>query len=98
MLTYRPVRSILFDVQFSLPRRHGRIAWTPCREEAAVDPQAEGIVIASSQGSSTLHVYSRRHRNAHLGSFRVDAVALALDDPLRIDPSGYDPRAIAGRR
>jgi 3-phytase len=259
-LTYRPVRVFLFDVLFSLPRHQRRLAWTPCREEAIVDPQAEGIVIdqdegvlyvavetvgiytlklddrlprfmivgrghlmdvaqtfglpyqatpddgefsceyqptepptpdtivadgtprfagrhlqidvegltiyygkresgyliASSQGSSTLHVYSRLPSNRHLGSFQVegveetdgldvanvplgafpfgllvvhngaapeprdtspinefeydgstqwkfvrwDSVALAFDDPLRIDPFGHDPRrhATSGRR
>lgn len=53
-LSYRLVRAILFDVTFSLPAGQRRLAWTPCREEADVDPQAEGIVV--DQQKSVLYV------------------------------------------
>jgi 3-phytase len=49
-LTYRTVRAFVFDVQFSLPSHTGSLSWTPCREEAAVDPQAEGIVVDQDTG------------------------------------------------
>ena len=49
-LTYRTVRGFVFDVTFSLSIDGQPLRWTPCREEAAVDPQAEGIVVDQEKG------------------------------------------------
>jgi 3-phytase len=43
-LTYSIVRSFLFDTSFELLDAHGAsYAWTPCREAASEEPQAEGV-------------------------------------------------------
>ena len=45
-LTYRVVRTFLFDTSFDLRDEHGaRYAWTPCREAALEEPQSEGLVV-----------------------------------------------------
>jgi len=45
-LSYRVVRTFLFDTSFSLRDEHGvRYAWTPCREAALEEPQSEGLVV-----------------------------------------------------
>jgi 3-phytase len=49
-LTYRTVRAFVVDVMFSLAVGGQRLPWTPCREEATVDPQAEGIVVDQEKG------------------------------------------------
>lgn len=43
-LSYREVRTFVFDTHYSLNNATGApYAWTPCREDALDDPQAEGI-------------------------------------------------------
>jgi 3-phytase len=49
-LTYRTLRAFFFDALFSLPMGQQQLSWTPCREDAAVDPQAEGIVVDQQKG------------------------------------------------
>jgi 3-phytase len=45
-VSYRPVRELRFPSRFSLRDARGRrYAWTPCREDAADDPQLEGLVV-----------------------------------------------------
>jgi 3-phytase len=54
-LTYRLVRTFLFDTSFELVNEVGvPYAWTPCREAAAEEPQSEGIV--SDSANDTLFV------------------------------------------
>jgi 3-phytase len=49
---YRRVREYRFDPVFRVPNPDGpgHIRWTPCREEAAIDPQFEGIVVDRELG------------------------------------------------
>ena len=48
-LTYRVVRTFLFDTSFDLVNQVGvPYTWTPCREAALEEPQAEGIVMDST--------------------------------------------------
>ena len=54
-LTYRVVRTFLFDTSFDLVDEHGAgYAWTPCREAALEEPQSEGLVVDSR--NDTLYV------------------------------------------
>lgn len=44
-LTYATTRTFLFDTSFDLKDERGRrYRWTPCREAALEEPQAEGVV------------------------------------------------------
>jgi 3-phytase len=44
-LTYRVVRTFLFDTSFDLKdSKGGRYTWTPCREAVEEEPQSEGLV------------------------------------------------------
>jgi 3-phytase len=44
-LTYRVVRTYLFDTSFELSDQAGHpYSWTPCREAVAEEPQSEGLV------------------------------------------------------
>jgi 3-phytase len=44
-LTYRVVRTFLFDTSFDLKdSKGGRYSWTPCREAVEQEPQSEGLV------------------------------------------------------
>ena len=53
-LNYRMVRVFVFHPVFTLPTSQGSLTWTPCRENAADDPQPEGIVVDQEQ--DTLYV------------------------------------------
>ena len=54
-LSYRFVRTFLFDTSFTLRDEHGvRYNWTPCREAALEEPQSEGLVVDSV--NDTLYV------------------------------------------
>ena len=54
-LSYRFVRTFLFDTSFKLRDEHGvRYDWTPCREAALEEPQSEGLVVDSV--NDTLYV------------------------------------------
>jgi 3-phytase len=54
-LSYRFVRTFLFDTTFNLRDEHGvRYDWTPCREAAFEEPQSEGLVVDSV--NDTLYV------------------------------------------
>jgi len=54
-LSYRVVRTFLFDTSFDLRDEHGAsYAWTPCREAALEEPQSEGVVVDSV--NDTLYV------------------------------------------
>jgi len=54
-LSYRFVRTFLFDTSFTLRDEHGaRYDWTPCREAALEEPQSEGLVVDSV--NDTLYV------------------------------------------
>ena len=45
-LSYRFVRTFIFDTSFNLRDEHGvRYDWTPCREAALEEPQSEGLVV-----------------------------------------------------
>ena len=47
-LSYRVVRTFLFDTSFTLRNEHGvRYDWTPCREATLEEPQSEGLVVDS---------------------------------------------------
>lgn len=48
---YRRVREYRFPSVFSLRNKAGRrFAWSPCREDAADDPQLEGLVVDQTKG------------------------------------------------
>lgn len=54
-LSYRLVRTFLFDTSFNLLDEHGvSYDWTPCREAALEEPQSEGLVVDSI--NDTLYV------------------------------------------
>ena len=54
-LSYRLKRTFLFDTSFNLKDEHGmRYAWTPCREAALEEPQAEGLLF--DVANETLYV------------------------------------------
>jgi 3-phytase len=54
-LSYRFVRTFLFDTSFNLRDENGtRYDWTPCREAALEEPQSEGLVVDSV--NDTLYV------------------------------------------
>lgn len=54
-LSYRFVRTFLFDTSFNLRDESGtRSDWTPCREAALEEPQSEGLVVDSV--NDTLYV------------------------------------------
>jgi 3-phytase len=54
-LSYRVVRTFLFDTSFDLRDEQGvSYAWTPCREAALEEPQSEGLVVDSV--NDTLYV------------------------------------------
>ena len=54
-LSYRFVRTFLFDTSFSLRDQNGtRYDWTPCREAGLEEPQSEGLVVDSV--NDTLYV------------------------------------------
>ena len=54
-LTYRLIRSFLFDTSFELLDEQGdTYAWTPCREAVQEEPQSEGLVFDTA--SNTLYV------------------------------------------
>jgi len=47
-LSYRVVRTFLFDTSFELRDEQGaEYAWTPCREAPLEEPQSEGLVVDS---------------------------------------------------
>jgi 3-phytase len=49
-LSYRRVRELRFSPDFTLGRGASRYSWTPCREDAADDPQFEGLVVDQQNG------------------------------------------------
>ncbi len=54
-LSYRVVRTFLFDTSFDLRDAQGAsYSWTPCREAALEEPQSEGVVVDSV--NDTLYV------------------------------------------
>jgi 3-phytase len=54
-LSYRLVRTFLFDTSFDLEDENGTdYSWTPCREAALEEPQSEGLVVDSL--NDTLYV------------------------------------------
>ncbi len=78
-LTYRSKRLFLFDTSFELPGAGGHYAWTPCREAALEEPQAEGLEFDEVNGTlyvafETIGLYRLRMRES-----RPSFVAVGLD-------------------
>jgi 3-phytase len=79
-LTYRLVRTFLFDTSFDLNDQDGdRYAWTPCREAVQDEPQSEGVVFDSV--NDTLYVAFET-----IGLYRIPFTK-AMPDLVRIGRS-----------
>lgn len=76
-LTYRVVRTFLFDTSFRLEDRRGETyAWTPCREAIEEEPQSEGLVFDVT--NETLYVAFET-----IGLYRID-VTKSTPDLVRV--------------
>lgn len=87
-VSYKKTREFNFDPVFSLraPQAKGSLDWTPCREDAADDPQFEGVVVDAER--NTLYAAQELvgiwrvplHRG---GPFTVDVPARHLFEPTK---------------
>ena len=92
-LTYRVVRTFLFDTSFDLKdAKGGRYAWTPCREAVEEEPQSEGIAGRAERRGAGSERHARR--NQWLRSGWGDAVPVCQ---LRGYVAGVDELRITAR-